>query len=126
MTHAASAAIPPPLAASNATATALDAHHIKVTWTDNSNPPNVEEDAFACDVRRPADTLVVRDIGALRSLRPAKLVVWHPRRDPVSFESWVRRRVARHVSVTRSDAEFVELSARGVDKGHAVRLFARP
>src|SRR5207244_3345474 len=28
-------------------ATALDAHHIKVTWTDNSNPPNVEEDAFA-------------------------------------------------------------------------------
>src|SRR5439155_24140356 len=27
--------------------TALDAHHIKVTWTDNSNPPNVEEDAFA-------------------------------------------------------------------------------
>ncbi|TMQ30281.1 MAG: hypothetical protein E6K70_24420, partial [Planctomycetota bacterium] len=37
----------PPLAASNATATALDAHHIKVTWTDNSNPPNVEEDAFA-------------------------------------------------------------------------------
>ena len=37
----------------------------------------------------------------------------------------MRRRVARHVSVTRSDAEFVELSARGVDKGHAVRLFAR-
>src|SRR5439155_12230343 len=36
-----------PLPASNLTATALDSRHIQLSWTDNSNPPNVEEDGFA-------------------------------------------------------------------------------
>src|SRR5205085_12154398 len=36
----------PPLAATNLTAAAADPHHVTLSWTDNSNPPKVEEDGF--------------------------------------------------------------------------------
>jgi len=45
--NATTSAPTPPRAASNLTVRAVDAYSIRLTWTDNSNAPNVEEDGFA-------------------------------------------------------------------------------
>jgi hydroxymethylpyrimidine pyrophosphatase-like HAD family hydrolase len=82
----------------------------------------LEEQAFRCDVARPARMTVVPDLTTVDLPSVAKLMVWSSERSAVELLAALLPLLFGGVSATTSGAGFVELAAEGIGKGDA---FAR-
>jgi Cof subfamily protein (haloacid dehalogenase superfamily) len=82
----------------------------------------LEEQAFRCNVLRPAQMTIVPDLSAYDFPQAAKLMVWSAQRSAAELHAALLPVLSKGVSATTSGAGFVELAAEGIGKGAA---FAR-